>query len=134
MTTPLATVGGTTLAYSDKAVTVSTAYTYDVSAVDSAGNELAKAKASVTTPVSPETTAPSTPWSLAANSPGSAQVRPGVDGEYGRQGRDRVPGVPERVDHGARDGERRDAPYSDKTAVPNTSYTYQVPAVDAAGN
>jgi chitodextrinase len=55
-TTPLATVGGTTTAYSDKTAAASTAYTYQVSAVDAAGNESAKsATASATTPAATST-------------------------------------------------------------------------------
>jgi hypothetical protein len=49
-TTPIGTVGGAALTYSDPTVTGATAYTYQVSAVDAAGNESPKATASITTP------------------------------------------------------------------------------------
>jgi hypothetical protein len=44
------TVSGSTTQYSDSSVAASTAYTYQVSAVDAAGNESTKASVSVTTP------------------------------------------------------------------------------------
>jgi hypothetical protein len=49
-TTPLATPGPTAVGYSDTTASPVTAYTYEVTAVDAAGNESAKASASVTTP------------------------------------------------------------------------------------
>jgi hypothetical protein len=49
-TTPLATVGAGTTSYSDATATPNTAYTYQVSAVDAAGNESNKASATVSTP------------------------------------------------------------------------------------
>ena len=51
-TTPLTTLGATATSYTDNTVTASTAYTYQVSAVDAAGNESTKASATVTTPPS----------------------------------------------------------------------------------
>ena len=66
-TTPLATVSGTTLNYVDSTVTASNTYTYQVSAVDSAGNASAKASSnSVSTPSSSDNTAPSAPSNVAA--------------------------------------------------------------------
>jgi chitodextrinase len=47
---PLTTVGGSTLTYTDSTVSPSTAYTYQVTAVDAAGNESTPASVSVTTP------------------------------------------------------------------------------------
>jgi chitodextrinase len=47
---PLSTVSGSTLSYTDATVSPSTAYTYQVSAIDAAGNESAKASLTVTTP------------------------------------------------------------------------------------
>ena len=49
--TPLASLGGSTTSYSDTTVAGGTTYTYQVSAVDAAGNESSKASTSVTTPV-----------------------------------------------------------------------------------
>jgi hypothetical protein len=49
-TTPLATPGPTAVGYSDTTASPVTAYPYEVTAVDAAGNESAKASASVTTP------------------------------------------------------------------------------------
>ena len=61
--TAIVTVSGTTLSYSDTAVTASTTYTYQVSAIDGAGNESAKTSSnSVTTPAATGT-APSAPAS-----------------------------------------------------------------------
>jgi hypothetical protein len=49
-TTPLASLGSASRSYSDNTVAASTSYTYEVSAVDAAGNESTKSSASVTTP------------------------------------------------------------------------------------
>ena len=46
----LATVSGTQTAYADTSVAAGTSYTYQVSAIDAAGNESQKASVSVTTP------------------------------------------------------------------------------------
>jgi chitodextrinase len=46
----LATVGGTQTAYTDTSAAAATSYTYQVSAIDAAGNESQRASASVTTP------------------------------------------------------------------------------------
>jgi chitodextrinase len=48
--TQLATTGGSTLTYRDSTVSPATAYTYQVSAVDAAGNESPRASVGVTTP------------------------------------------------------------------------------------
>jgi hypothetical protein len=48
--TPLASLGSTARGYSDTTAAASTSYTYQVSAVDAAGNQSAKSSASVTTP------------------------------------------------------------------------------------
>jgi fibronectin type 3 domain-containing protein len=50
--TPLASLGGSTTSYSDTTVASGTTYTYQVSAVDAAGNESSKTSVSVTTPSS----------------------------------------------------------------------------------
>lgn len=50
--TPVATLGSSVRSYSDTTAAPGTSYTYQVSAVDAAGNESAKASASVTTPSS----------------------------------------------------------------------------------
>jgi fibronectin type 3 domain-containing protein len=50
--TPLASLGGSTTSYSDTTVAGGTTYTYQVSALDAAGNESSKASTSVTTPSS----------------------------------------------------------------------------------
>jgi fibronectin type 3 domain-containing protein len=48
--TPLVSVGGSTTSYSDTSVAAGTTYTYQVGAVDAAGNESSKASVAVTTP------------------------------------------------------------------------------------
>ena len=55
----LATVGGTVVSYSNTGLAASTAYSYQVSAIDAANNESVKSNtASATTPAAPDTTAP----------------------------------------------------------------------------
>jgi hypothetical protein len=51
-TTPLATLGATTTTYTDTTAAAGTAYTYQVDAIDAAGNASAKANVSITTPTS----------------------------------------------------------------------------------
>jgi hypothetical protein len=79
-TTPLATT--TSTSYTDSTVAASTAYTYQVSAVDAAGNESGKASVSVTTPSAATTTtltfAPAADAQVVATSP---------DTNYGTAGR-----------------------------------------------
>ena len=71
----LATVSGTTLAYTDGSVASATSYTYSVDAVDAAGNHRRSPAPPSTTPV-PDTTAPSVPSALAATAPAPTQVNP----------------------------------------------------------
>jgi len=59
--TPVATLAASATSYSDTAVAASTAYTYQVSAVDAAGNESGKVSASVTTPAAGTPTPTPTP-------------------------------------------------------------------------
>ncbi len=63
----LATVGGSTLTYTDNSVTAATTYSYTVDAFDAAGNHSAQSQpVSVTTPSPPDTAPPTVPGGLAA--------------------------------------------------------------------
>jgi chitodextrinase len=125
------TVGAVT-SYSDTTVSPSTTYSYQVRAKDAAGNHSGFSNtATVTTPVPPDTQAPTTPGTLTATAVSSTRVdlswgastdNAGVTGyEIFRNGslHTTVGAV---------------TSYSDTIASPSTSYTYQVRAKDAAGN
>ena len=130
--TPLAT--SATTSFSDATVSQLTTYTYEVTAVDAAGNESARSSlASVATPASPgDTEAPSTPSALTAAASGSTRVDLAWTASA-----DNVGVVGYRV---YRNGSTTPlassttAAYSDTTVAPNTAYTFQVSAVDPAGN
>jgi hypothetical protein len=131
---PIASVGGTTLAYSDTTVSPNTAYSYVVKARDPSGNTSDPSNtANVTTPSS-DTEDPSAPSNLQATAPSSSRVdltwsaatdnvnvtgydiyRVGATNPIGSVGGNTLS-------------------YSDLTVSASTSYTYTVRARDAAGN
>jgi glucose/arabinose dehydrogenase/fibronectin type 3 domain-containing protein/regulation of enolase protein 1 (concanavalin A-like superfamily) len=132
--TPHATV--TTPAYADSGLTANTGYTYRVSAFDVAGNESAlSAPVTVTTPDAPppDGTPPTVPGSLTANAissgridlawQASADTGSGVAGyRVYRNGGTTPVGSP------------TGTTFADTGLTPVTAYTYQVSAVDVAGN
>jgi chitodextrinase len=118
---------------SDTGLAAGTGYSYQVSAVDNAGNASAKsAIASATTPACPDVTPPSTPtasataaschqvnvsWSAASDTGGS-----GLNGYTLYRGDGSIVTVTNLTS------------FSDLNRNPSTQYTYQVDAVDGAGN
>jgi len=74
--TQLAQVSGTTLAYSDTGLAASTAYSYEVTAVNAVGNSTVSNVASATTPA-PAPTMPATPTMLTATLSGTSQANLG---------------------------------------------------------
>jgi fibronectin type 3 domain-containing protein len=115
--------------YTDSGLTNGTSYSYQVTAVDHAGNESAKSSGVSTTPqAAPDTTAPAAPTGLTTTA-GDAQVS-----------LDWADGSESDLDHYNvyRDGTQVASPtasnYTDSGLTNGTSYSYQVTAVDHAGN
>jgi chitodextrinase len=118
---------------SDTGLAAGTGYSYQVSAVDNANNESAKsAVASATTPACPDITPPSVP-TASASAPGCHQVNvswsaasdtggSGLNGYTLYRGDGSVLTVTSLTS------------FSDLSRNPSTQYTYQVDAVDGAGN
>ncbi|HTL86190.1 MAG TPA: PKD domain-containing protein, partial [Acidimicrobiia bacterium] len=123
----------TTTSKNDTGLAAGTGYSYQVSAVDNAKNESAKSTvASATTPACPDVTPPSTPtasatasgchqvnvsWSAASDTGGS-----GLNGYTLYRGDGSIVTVTSLTS------------FSDMSRNPSTQYTYQVDAVDGAGN
>lgn len=139
----IATTTSAATSFTDTAVTASTPYTYQVSAQDAAGNiGPLSGTASVTTPASGDTTPPSAPTGLAAEEVfyneidlgwmGSTDSGTGVSGYRVYR---KAPGetgytlLATTVGTGAGHNS-----YVDTTVKPSSTYSYQVSAVDGAGN
>src|SRR5207245_2686833 len=132
--TQVATPTGTS--YSDTGLAPSTSYSYQVKAVDAAGNvSTASATATASTPA--DTTPPSAPAKLTVTAASATQISltwAASTDDVGVTGYqvERCPGAecatftPVATPPGTT--------YSDTGLSPSTSYTYQVRAVDAAGN
>ncbi|MBN8281215.1 MAG: fibronectin type III domain-containing protein, partial [Gammaproteobacteria bacterium] len=136
--TPLATVAGTT--YSDTGLTANTSYSYRVSAYDAAGNESDPS----TPPVSvttldvppPDGIAPTQPGALGATAVSSSRIDlswtastdAGGSGLAGYQVFRN--GSPNPLNASPVTG----TSYSDNGLAPTTAYSYQVRAIDGAGN
>jgi chitodextrinase len=127
--TILATVGGTTLAYTDTSVASATTYTYTVDAFDAAGNH--SAQSSPVSITAPDWTPPSTPTGLSANNGAGTVVlswnastdNVGVTGYTVYRNGTTLATVAGSV-----------LSYTDATVSPATIYSYTVDAFDAAGN
>lgn len=117
--------------YSDTGLVASTNYSYEVIARDAAGNLSSPATASATTDAAvSDTQAPTTPGNLIAQAASTSRIdlvwsestdNVGVD-EYSIR-RD-----------GASIARTTDTSYSDSGLTANTTYSYEVVALDAAGN
>jgi chitodextrinase len=123
------TVTGTS--FVDSGRTASTTYTYTVSAADAAGNRSAEsASASATTPAAVDTQAPTVPTALTAPSVNPTSVTLAWTAST-----DNVGVTQYRV---LRDGNvvgtSATTSFSDTTVAANTTYSYTVSALDAAGN
>src|SRR5690606_26506131 len=126
-----ATVTAESTTYSDTSLAPATTYSYEVSAVDLAGNESPlSAPAVATTDSSGDVTPPSIPQNLVAVPISSSRIdlawSPSTDNV----------GVTEYVvrRHGETIATVPGTTYSDKELEPSTTYTYTVAARDAAGN
>jgi PKD repeat protein len=134
--TQVATATGTT--YSNTGLTASTSYSYRVRAVDAAGNLGAYSPvASAATTAAVDTTAPSAPAGLTANTTGSSSVSLSWTAST-----DNVGVVGYRVERcqsaGCTSFAQIAAPttttFGESGLAGSTSYSYRVRAVDAAGN
>lgn len=131
--TPLATVSGSTLTYADVQVSAGATYSYQVSAVDAAGNESAKsATASASTPAAADTTPPTVPTGLKSTSVTASSVSLSWTGSTDSGGSG-LAGY-----HVYRNGVLIASPssttYNDTGLAAGTSYTYSVSAYDNAAN
>jgi cellulose 1,4-beta-cellobiosidase len=117
--------------YSDTTVLPSTAYSYTVTARDTAGNfSAASTAAAVTTPAAPDTTAPSVPINLSAVAASASQINlswtastdnTGVAGYDVYRGSTKIATV-------------TSTSFGDSNLSAATAYSYSVVAKDAAGN
>jgi chitodextrinase len=118
--------------YQDTGLTPSTAYSYNVDAIDAVGNASAlSAPKGVTTPAVPDTTAPSTPTGLSANAVSASRVNLSWAAST-----DNVAVTGYRV---FRNGTLlvtlgNVTTYANTGLSASTTYTYAVRALDAAGN
>lgn len=123
----------TTPQFTDTQLTPSTAYSYAVAAFDAAGNTSARSTTlTVATRAAPDTTPPSAPTGLSASALASTQVQLTWQTATDNIG---VTGyIVQREGATLAQVNDRTVDYIDSTVVPQTTYTYVVRAVDAAGN
>ncbi len=127
--TKIAETTGTT--YSDTGLSPETTYTYEVSAVDTSGNEGEKSDpASATTDSAPPDTTPPAKVTGLTATPASTTS---IDLSWNAN-------TESDLDHyniyrdGVKIAETTSTSYTDTGLSPNTSYTYEVSAVDTTGN
>jgi chitodextrinase len=117
--------------FSDATASPSTAYSYTVRARDAAGNRSGFSNtAPVTTPAPPDTQAPTKPAGLTASASSPTQVDLSWTASNDNVG---VTGY-EIYRDGAYLATANFTAFSDLTAAPSTAYSYEVRAIDAAGN
>ena len=128
--TLLTTKNGTTTTHADTPVSAGTTYSYQVRALDAAGNRSAFGNtATVTTPV-PDTQAPTVPGTLTGTAVSSTQV----DLSWGASTDNVSVTGYEVFRDGALLATKTGTTHSDTTATAGTTHSYQVRALDAAGN
>ena len=128
---PVATVGVTS--YTDINLTAGTAYTYVVRALDGAGNVSGPSAAvSVTTPVPPDTTPPTTPGALTASAQGAGSVLLNWTASTDASGIQRYEIQRDGVNMASAPGNATS--FVDSTVSGSTTYTYAVRAIDGANN
>lgn len=127
--TPVAVVSGGTTSYADTGLIPGTAYTYEVTASDAAGNVSQPGnQAPVTT--DPDTTLPTTPGTPVATSITSSQAGLTWTASTDNIGVLRY----DIVRNGSVIASVSGTSYTDATVAGGSVYTYQVVAYDAAGN
>ncbi|MFQ5713407.1 MAG: fibronectin type III domain-containing protein [Candidatus Scalinduaceae bacterium] len=128
--TPTATTTGTT--YQDTGLSVGTLYTYNVSAVDLAGNESAQSSPASATTFAGDITPPSIPANLTATAVSSSQIGLSWEASTDKVG---VTGYNIFRDGGGTPiATTTGITYQDTGLSAGTLYTYNVTAVDAALN
>lgn len=121
----------TSTTYQDTGLSPSTTYSYNVDAVDAAGNVSSlSATADATTPAAPDTTPPSRPTGLAAIAVSPFQINLSWSASSDNVG---VAGYGV-FRNGVLVAALSDTTFQDTGLNPVTTYTYRVRAVDAAGN
>lgn len=131
----IAQINAPTTTYSNTGLVASSQYSYRVQAVDGAGNTSGNSNTTtVTTPTAPDTSKPSTPGNLKANAinPNQVNLTWNSSTDSGGSG---LAGY-----NVYRDGVKINGAlitttsYGDSTVDPNKTYSYQLEAVDGAGN
>jgi chitodextrinase len=133
---PIATLGAVT-SFDDNTVSASTSYSYKVEAFDAAGNRSAlSASASVTTPGAPvvDTQAPSQPMNVSATAASESQINLSWAASTDNVGVVRYDIFRGSGSDAPRVGTSTTTSYGDTGLAAGTAYTYQIAAVDAAGN
>ena len=137
--TQIASVSGTTTTYKDTSVSANTSYSYRVRATDAAGNLSPYSNTATATTPAPDTTPPSQPGTLSANTVSASEV----DLSWGAS-TDNVGVTGYLIERCSGSGCTSFAQvasvggttttYKDTSVVASTSYSYRVRATDAAGN
>ena len=125
-----ATVGGSVLSYKDSSVASATTYSYSVDAFDAAGNH--SAPSAVVSDTTLDWIAPTVPASLTATAPGPTQVNLAWNASTDNVGVTGYTVYRNGTTLATVSGST--LTYSDLTVAANTSYSYTVDAIDAAGN
>src|SRR4029079_10454322 len=130
------TLSGTT--FNNTGLTASTSYSYQVRAIDAAGNlGPYSSVASATTLAAPDTTAPTAPTGLSAKAAGSAQVDlawTASTDNVGVTGYQILRCTGSTCTTFAQIGTSGVTTFSNTGLAPSTTYRFRVRAVDAAGN
>jgi chitodextrinase len=117
--------------FSDTGLTPNTTYSYTVSAVDAAGNRSSESLAiQVSTPAAADTTAPTVPGNLQGGAVSSTRV----DLTWSASTDDTGVVSYRVLRNGSVVGIPTNRVFNDSGLAANTSYTYTVSAIDAAGN
>ena len=122
--------GLTASSFTDTGLTAGTTYSYTVRALDAAGSSAASSSASATTPVPPDTQAPTAPSSLSAPSVGTTTATLVWSASTDNTG---VVGY-DVLSAGSVVGSSTTTTVTVSNLTPGTSYTFTVRARDAAGN
>jgi hypothetical protein len=133
----VAQVDGTSTSYADTSVAASSSYSYRVRALDAAGNTGAYSNsANVTTPAGPDTDPPSAPGTLTATAASSSEV--GLSWGAATDDSAVVYDLERCKGSGCTDfaplATTATTDYSDTSVAADSTYSYRVRAVDAAGN
>jgi chitodextrinase len=133
---PVASVSGTTTSYSNTGLNASSSYSYQVQAMDAAGNLSAFSNVA-TTSTPADTTSPSTPTNLAATAVSSVQINltwTASTDNVGVTGYNVLRCQGTNCTNFVQDAQPRVNYLDDTGLAASTSYSYEVQAFDAAGN